>query len=142
MAATTEGITFKHAEQTQLEIRVCPTCGVTYALPERMVADRRAKGGSWYCPNGHSLSFIKTEAQELREKLDAEKRNAVWWRERAADHRKEAEHQESRANGYKGALTKVKKRVGNGVCPCCNRSFVDLGRHMEAKHPAFKEPVT
>ena len=39
----------------------------------------------------------------------------------------------------KGQLTKVKKRVGNGVCPCCTRSFTDLARHMESKHPAYVE---
>lgn len=149
MAATTQGITFKHAEKTELEIRVCPTCGITYALPERVVEDRRAKGGHWYCPNGHSLSFTTTEADRLREetkrleqKLADEKGNAEWWRKRADSERKEADHARAQANGYKGALTKVKKRVGNGVCPCCNRSFVDLGRHMETKHAAFKEPTT
>lgn len=149
MAATTEGITFKHAEKTELQIRVCPTCGITYALPQRVVEDRRARGGSWYCPNGHALSFHETDAdrlrkdaQQLEKKLAEEKTNSEWWRQRAADGRKEAEHQEARANGYKGALTKVKKRAGNGVCPCCNRSFVDLGRHMGTKHPAFKEPIT
>lgn len=39
MAATTEGITFKHAEKTELEIRVCPVCGITYALPQRVVEE-------------------------------------------------------------------------------------------------------
>lgn len=27
------------------------------------------------------------------------------------------------------------KRIHNGVCPCCNRSFVNLQRHMKTKHP-------
>lgn len=148
MAATTQGITFKHAENTELEIRVCPNCGITYALPARVVEDRRAGGGSWYCPNGHGVSFRETdadrarkEAAQLRKKLDDEKQNAEWWKTRSREAQKAADHQESRANGYKGALTKVKKRVGNGVCPCCSRSFVDLGRHMQSKHPMFAEPV-
>jgi predicted GIY-YIG superfamily endonuclease len=149
MAATTQGINFKHAENTELSIRVCPVCGVTYAVPERLVEHRRQQGGSWYCPNGHTLSFTETEADRLRKeakrlerKIEDEKANAAWWRDRSKEAQKTADHQEARANGYKGALTKVKKRVGKGVCPCCNRSFVDLGRHMESKHPAFKEPVT
>ncbi len=36
-------------------------------------------------------------------------------------------------------MTKVKKRAANGVCPCCNRTFSDLARHMKAKHPDFAE---
>lgn len=145
MAATTQGITFTHAENTELEIRICPTCGITYALPARVVADRRAKAGSWYCPNGHTLSFkesdadrARKEAAQLRKKLDDEKQNAEWWKTRSQAAQKAADHQESRANGYKGALTKVKKRV----CPCCSRCFVDLGRHMQSKHPTFAEPVS
>jgi hypothetical protein len=40
----------------------------------------------------------------------------------------------------RGQLTKFKKRVGRGVCPCCNRHFKDLARHMESKHPELIEP--
>jgi hypothetical protein len=31
----------------------------------------------------------------------------------------------------------VQKRVGNGVCPCCNRTFEDLARHMKVKHREY-----
>lgn len=142
MATTTQGIDWKHAEVTDLQIRVCPVCGITYAGPARFFEDKRSTKKSWWCPNGHSLSFTKSEADELREKLAEEKRNAEFWRSRTNTAQADADHARAQANGYKGALTKVKKRVGNGVCPCCNRSFVDLGRHMATKHPAFTEPVT
>jgi hypothetical protein len=26
------------------------------------------------------------------------------------------------------------------VCPCCNRSFQNLRRHMATKHPEFNAP--
>lgn len=39
----------------------------------------------------------------------------------------------------KGQLTKTRKRVAGGVCPCCNRSFVNLGRHMAGQHPDYAE---
>lgn len=108
-ARTTQGIEWSHAEATELEVRVCPVCGITYAGPKRFFENRQEKGGNWHCPNGHSLSFTKTEAQELREKLAAEKRNTEWWRERDRASRKRADTEEHRANGYKGALTKAKK---------------------------------
>jgi hypothetical protein len=31
----------------------------------------------------------------------------------------------------------MRKRIQSGVCPCCNRTFENLGRHMKSKHPAF-----
>lgn len=37
----------------------------------------------------------------------------------------------------KGKLTKTRNRIAKGVCPCCNRSFVNLGKHMAGQHPDF-----
>ena len=37
----------------------------------------------------------------------------------------------------KAAKTRLKNRVGKGVCPCCNRSFANLKRHMASQHPEF-----
>ncbi|HEX9950777.1 MAG TPA: hypothetical protein VGB53_03340 [Rubricoccaceae bacterium] len=42
----------------------------------------------------------------------------------------EAERQKRRAAAQKGAHTRTKKRIAAGVCPCCNRTFQDLARHM------------
>jgi len=39
----------------------------------------------------------------------------------------------------KGQLTKTKRRVANGVCPCCNRTFADLSAHMHGQHPEYGE---
>jgi hypothetical protein len=40
-------------------------------------------------------------------------------------------------DGIKGALIKQKKRVGNGACPCCKRTFSALARHIKTQHPDF-----
>jgi hypothetical protein len=37
----------------------------------------------------------------------------------------------------KGHLTRTKKRAASGVCPCCRRSFKQLRRHMQNKHPVY-----
>ncbi len=29
---------------------------------------------------------------------------------------------------------RLMRRVSAGVCPCCNRTFSDLARHMKTKH--------
>jgi hypothetical protein len=39
-----------------------------------------------------------------------------------------------------GQVTRIKNRVKNGVCICCNRSFSDLHQHMLTKHPDFSTP--
>ena len=37
-------------------------------------------------------------------------------------------------------IEKQLKRIHKGVCPCCNRSFTNLKRHMETKHPEHPSP--
>ncbi len=40
------------------------------------------------------------------------------------------------------AHRKMRTRVMNGVCPCCNRTFQNLMAHMKTEHPEAREPVT
>jgi len=42
------------------------------------------------------------------------------------------------AGKAKAAAARLQKRVANGVCPCCTRSFANLRRHMETTHPEYK----
>ena len=112
-------------------------CGIHYAVPSEFYnlvkAEHRdgLRQTDIYCPLGHVWSFAgKGEAEELREKLAAEQRRRMAARDLLA--------QEERSHAAtRGHLTRTKKRVGNGVCPCCNRTFQQLSRHMENKHPDY-----
>jgi hypothetical protein len=59
--------------------------------------------------------------------------------ERKEYYRNESEHFRRSRDGIKGVLTKVKRRVGKGTCPCCKRHFVNVERHMKVKHPSFAD---
>jgi hypothetical protein len=113
----------------------CGECGVQFGLSERFQQGKRESGGTFYCPNGHPRVYRVSELDETREKLANEKRNAEFWRQRTSEARKETEAERRSKAAVKGQLTKVKNRVGHGVCPCCNRSFENLKRHMTSKHP-------
>lgn len=123
----------------------CSGCGILYAMPESFQKERLADKRTFYCPNGHTQTYTgKTEAQKLREQLDEERRgrqraeqNVAYWSDEAKEQRERAEHERRRANGYKGHATRITKRAKAGVCPCCNRSFENLRRHMTSKHPQF-----
>jgi hypothetical protein len=103
---------------------VCSECGVTFCLPDNYEETRRSDHKGFYCPNGHSQFFpAKSEAEELEQSLrDAESKlaNAQLELLAAAAERK-----------------RLEKRIKNGVCPCCHRSFVQLHRHMKSKHPDY-----
>jgi hypothetical protein len=130
------------AGYSELEVMCCPNCGVLYALPQRLLETARKDPDRWWwCPNGHNLHFPgKTEADRLRDELN-------WTRQQRDTARAQREHAENQARAEKAAKTRIRNdrnrirdRVGAGVCPCCNRTFQQLGRHMKTKHPDYREP--
>jgi DNA repair exonuclease SbcCD ATPase subunit len=110
----------------------CPSCGVHYGLDETYRERRRDDAKNWYCPNGHSLSYRETEADRLRRQL-GEAQQHLTNVEFQLRRKTEALTEEKRTHA------RLRKRVGNGVCPCCNRSFVNLQRHMSTQHPGFTD---
>lgn len=128
---------------SQLTAMVCGECGIQFAVPEDWRLKRVAgEGGNrgFFCPSGHSRQYVgETEEQKLRRQLEAERAAKLRAEEREASLRKQRQHLENRLHGTQGALTKFRKRVGNGACPCCKRSFANLANHMKTKHPGFTE---
>lgn len=131
--------------EQKLVTEECCGCNILFAMTEDFQRERRRDKRTFYCPNGHSQSYVgKTEEQKLREQLEQERRQrqsaeqrVAMWQDEYDAAAKEAEHQKRRANGYKGHATRITKRAKAGVCPCCNRSFENLRRHMATKHPEF-----
>jgi len=99
-------------------------------MPDNILRVHREKGTSFYCPNGHSQCFTTTEVDRLRQQLRAVRDERDW----AQKGRDRAQRQTA---AQKGNVTKLKRRIKNGVCPCCNRSFENLARHMAGQHPDF-----
>jgi hypothetical protein len=117
----------------------CCRCGVEFGMPKALRDVRLADHGNFYCPLGHPQHYTagKTEVELEREKRErAEADRDFWMREEAAE-RERAEAEKRRHAATKGQLTKAKKRIGNGVCPCCNRHFSNVERHMATQHPDF-----
>jgi hypothetical protein len=94
----------------------------------------------WYCPKcGSHRHFIgETETDKLKRELK-QKENAIEAeRERSLKLRSRLQFQKNVARGQKAAKTRALNRIKNGVCPCCNRTFADLAKHMASKHPTFE----
>lgn len=117
----------------------CCVCSVVFGMSKGVYDLRRQDGREFYCVNGHRQFYTETEATQLKKQLEQKEKQLVWAKEREAIANREAKHQEGRARAYKGKFTGIKRRVANGVCPCCTRSFQNLRRHMETKHPKYKK---
>lgn len=119
----------------------CCECASAMWLPQELNdSAQKARGViRFYCAYGHVQVYGKgeSEADQLRRERDrlaqriAEKDDAI------SRERELREAAERSASALRGQVTRIKNRVGNGVCPCCNRSFTDLSRHMHTKHPEY-----
>lgn len=122
----------------QLVVEVC-WCGIYHAVPRQLREhqlrqfNNGEKPQSIYCPLGHAWIPSGTpEVEKVRKRLEREEA-------RAASLVAELDQERASHRSTKGQLTKTKKRVANGVCPCCHRSFVQLARHMKGQHPDYVE---
>ena len=109
----------------------CGECGMAYGIPERYRAQKEEAGGHWNCPGCKvRWGYAEGENKALRRRLlAAQERAGVEARRRASVERSLA--------ATKGHVTRQKKRAAAGVCPCCNRTFKQLARHMKSKHPTY-----
>jgi len=121
-----------------LYVENCCNCGMSFAMTTDFKKRRRGDHDWFYCPSGHAQRYTaKSDEENLKEELRREKLE----RESAEASKKlaweEAEKAIRSQRAYKGQLTKTRKRIAKGVCPCCNRQFKDLHTHMTIKHPDY-----
>lgn len=110
----------------------CGTCGTVYTVNEVRYDYMRRAGGYAHCPNGHQWGW--SEGTKQRDELRLERDRLRQEQARLIDERNEALRDASAA---KSKLAKQAKRAQHGVCPCCNRTFAQLARHMKTKHPLY-----
>ena len=133
----------RFATSVDMVVVSCPTCSITYALPERLYlaahddypGGRKNGGWSVYCPMGHEWHYVCTS---VRAKLKDE-------RARTARLTAQLDQTHASLTAQRGAATRarnerdqIKRRVAHGVCPCCGRTFKQLARHMASQHPDFE----
>jgi hypothetical protein len=109
----------------------CASCGICFAIPGSFERQRRDDGETFYCPSGHKNVYRKTEAQRLMEQLKAKEREL---RAVKCDILREQKLRTDERIAREKVERKL-KRVHRGVCPCCKRTFQNIQRHMETKHP-------
>lgn len=120
----------------QLTVQDCCVCGMTFGVPARYDRDRQEDHRVFYCPTGHSQSYVgKTEAQKQRERAERAERQLA---NREDDLRVERMHHDAERRSHaatKGQLTRVRKRAEQGVCLHCHRHFANVKAHVARQHP-------
>lgn len=111
-----------------LEEITCWVCGIKFAMPRPYSQRKRENGGGFSCPNGDRLAFGESELDKIRRERDR-------LQQRIAQKDDDISAAERRVTAAKGQITRLKNRANAGVCPCCNRTFSNMARHMKTQHP-------
>lgn len=126
----------------------CAQCSVVFGVQRETLKHLRQSSQSFYCTFGHSNYYpqgeseqdrLRRERDRLKQQLAERDDDIARERRKTETERQERRHAERRVSAYRGQVTKIKNRVAAGTCPCCNRTFQNLARHMSAKHPDFRK---
>lgn len=123
----------------------CWKCKCDYWLPVELYrAAKRSSTINFFCPYGHSAHYSDgpTDEDKLRQERDRLKQQLAEKDDSIRIWRNEAEQKDRQLSATRGVVTRIKNRVGNGVCPCCNRTFENLHRHMRSKHSSYTQLET
>jgi hypothetical protein len=125
-----------------LTAETCCTCGLVFGLEAGHQRQLRESHEFFYCPNGHRQHYTAQTDKERRiaelERTEKALRSSeAFWKDRTTSARAEAERKTRQVNCYKGVVTRFKRRLVAGRCPCCSHAFKDLERHMKNQHPKY-----
>jgi len=107
-------------ERTEM---VCSSCGVQFALTAQLYAARRRDGATFFCPNGHRLSYtgeIAGEIEQLKkrvERLTSERDSALASR-----------------NNWRASAEKLVYRCVMAGCDELRLTKASLRKHLETVH--------
>lgn len=118
----------KYVDFVEFVTEHCCNCGMAFAMTSDFQRRRRDDKKPFYCPSGHGQHYPgKTEAEKLREELERKGQMLDAYQQRAAK-------VERQRDDVAKANKRMRDRIKNGVCPCCDRTFQNLLRHMQTEH--------
>lgn len=125
-------------------VNVTCWCGMPHAVPAELRDKQKRDHANGKrqtaicCPLGHRY-VISGESKCDQLEAELKRRETITQRERQRHDQTRAELRQTQRSliAQKGVTTRLKNRAKNGVCPCCNRHFKNLARHMASQHPEF-----
>jgi hypothetical protein len=107
-------------------------CGHTLFVTTNFITERKRDHQTFYCTHCASPRHWPGESdiEKLRSQLSAAQQREETLRQQRIN-LEEALAAEQRSK------ERLKRRVKNGVCPCCHRTVKQLAAHMKTKHPDF-----
>lgn len=121
------------------ESEECCSCHAPFMMTQDSRKRLINNHGTFWCPYcGTSQHYYgKTKEQKLKEELARERERKEAALRRANEANQRADEQAAKAEVATKSKQRIKNRIKHGICPCCNRTFKNLQRHMKTKHKDF-----
>lgn len=121
----------------------CGECGIEFKVPEHFYSERKETGKGWFCPNGHSRVFRESDVHVLTRERDRLKQQMAQKDDELSAERNRRILAERDAQRIADKAQRAAKRTLAATCPCCNRSFANLARHLKTQHQIVNgKPLT
>lgn len=124
--------------------QTCINCGILFSVPDEWDRERRVDKRVFYCPNGHEQCYTRGTVQILEDKLRAAQAEKDATERRLQSQLNEVRHAqlvaERERDKERRKRRRIEARISKGVCPCCNRTFENLQKHMATKHKDYALP--
>ncbi len=117
----------------------CCNCGVIFAMPADLQKNLIETGRLFYCPNGHPQHYTESEVSKLEKRLKQEKAFRAAAEKDLQSEREWSKRQARSRSALRGVVTRLKNKIADGKCPCCDQYFSDLHNHMVHDHPEYLE---
>ena len=86
----------------------CCVCSVRFCITKTLHNLRLDDENSFYCPNGHSQSYTKTEKNQLKQKLKNKTNESARYEKYWRDEQKCNRHLERSRKALRGQITRLK----------------------------------
>ena len=122
----------------------CGSCFYRFGMSQKQYDVRKTDHKTWWCPAcGCQRHFTGMSAEEKLRQENARLLQRMAQKDDEIKYQREKREENYRSKvALRGVITRTKKRISGGACPCCNRTFQNLARHMTTKHKDYvKEKV-
>lgn len=123
-----------------LKIINCANCGMVFGITQEFQDRRRKDHEGFSCPSGHSNVYNgENDEEKLRRENQRLVQNRAFLEDQIRERDVKIKHERKRAIAFRGHAKRIKNRVAAGVCPCCNRTFSNVAKHMATKHKDYRK---
>lgn len=100
---------YRLTAELEIVIEECIECGAKFGMTETLHTFKKNNKKAFYCPNGHYMSYVKGEADKLREIIAEKDKSLAYFRQLEQQRSDKAKADLAAKQAKRMAKKKIKK---------------------------------